>query len=55
MANLNEKTYKKVKYAGASNLVVGILLIVGGVVLGTLSVVNGAKLFSTNKELRDLL
>jgi hypothetical protein len=55
MKNLSENSYKKVRHAGASSLVIGIVLIVGGITLGTLSLVNGGKLISTNKSLRELL
>jgi len=54
MNRINEKTYKSIRRTGAFNLVIGIVLIIGGVSLGTLSIVNGSKLLA-NKNLRNLL
>ena len=54
MNRINEKTYKSIRKTGVFNLVFGILLIIGGVSLGTLSIVNGSKLLA-NKNLRNLL
>lgn len=54
MNRINEKTYKSIRRTGAFNLVIGIILIVGGVSLGTLNILNGSKLLA-NKDLRNLL
>lgn len=54
MNRINEKTYKTIRKTGAFNLAIGILLIIGGVTLGTLNIVNGSKLLA-NKNLRNLL
>ena len=54
MNRINEKTYKSIRRTGAFNLVIGIVLIIAGVSLGTLSIVNGSKLLA-NKNLRNLL
>ena len=54
MNRINEKTYKSIRKTGGFNLAIGILLIIGGVTLGTLNIVNGSKLLA-NKNLRNLL
>ena len=46
-----EKIYNTVKSVGVWNLVMGILLIVAGVVSGTLLILNGAKLLKKKSEL----
>ena len=54
MNRINEKTYKSIRKTGVFNLVFGIILIIGGVTIGTLSIVNVSKLLA-NKNLRNLL
>lgn len=46
-----EKVYKTMKKAGAWNLVVGILLIIGGIAAGVTIIVNGAKVLSAKSDL----
>ncbi len=46
-----EKVYNTMKSVGALNLVMGILLIVGGILAGTLIIVNGAKLLNDKSDL----
>ncbi|MDF2907097.1 MAG: putative rane protein [Herbinix sp.] len=46
-----EKIYNTMKSVGVWNLVMGILLIVAGVVSGTLLIMNGAKLLKKKSEL----
>lgn len=46
-----EKIYHTMKSVGVWNLVMGILLIVAGVVSGTLLILNGAKLLKKKSEL----
>ncbi len=46
-----EKVYKTMKSVGAFNLVVGILLIVGGIASGVAVIINGAKLLSHKSNL----
>lgn len=53
MLEYSEKTYKRVGRAGASNIVIGILLIVGGITLGVLSIVHGGKLLASKQDLID--
>lgn len=53
MLEYSDKTFKRVVNAGAANIVIGILLIVGGITLGTLSIVHGGKLLATRHDLID--
>lgn len=46
-----EKIYHTMKSVGVWNLVMGILLIVAGIVSGTLLILNGAKLLKKKSEL----
>ena len=48
---MNEKQYKTIGLTGAGSLVIGILLIVFGLCAGILSIVNGAKLLKTRKDM----
>ena len=48
---MEEKVYKTMKSTGISNLVIGILLIVFGIVSGVSVIVNGAKLIHGKKDL----
>lgn len=40
----NEKIYKTMGRAGASSIVLGIILLVTGISVGVLTIVNGARL-----------
>lgn len=51
MIDFNEKVYKRISQAGAANIIVGILLIVGGITLGTLTIVHGGKILASKKHL----
>lgn len=53
MLEYNENVLKKITNAGAANIVIGVLLIVVGIALGTLSIVYGAHVLSTRKHLID--
>jgi hypothetical protein len=46
-----ERVYKTMKSVGACNLVLGILLIVGGIAAGVAVIINGAKLLSAKSDL----
>jgi hypothetical protein len=46
-----EKIYNTMKSVGVWNLVMGILLIVAGIVSGTLLILNGAKLLKKKSDL----
>lgn len=41
---MNEKLYKKLGVSGGINIAIGIIELVVGIVLGVISIVNGAKL-----------
>lgn len=47
---MNEKLYKTVKHAGASNLVIGIITVVVGVTAGILLIVSGARLLASKSD-----
>lgn len=47
---MDERLYKKVKGAGASSLVFGILTLVFGLTAGVMLVVNGARLLAHKSE-----
>lgn len=53
MLEFNEKVYKRVGQAGTTNIVIGILLIIGGITLGTLAIVHGGKMLASKKHLID--
>ena len=53
MLEYNEKVYKKIADAGAAGVVLGIILIVIGVTIGTMSIVFGAKALHAKKHLID--
>lgn len=46
-----EKVYKTMKSVGAFNLVIGILLIIGGIAAGVTVIINGAKLLNDKSDL----
>lgn len=48
---MNEKAYKTMGFAGAVNIVVGVISIVAGVAVGVLALVSGAKLLKDKKGL----
>lgn len=47
---MDERLYKKVRSAGASSLVFGILTLVFGITAGVMLVVNGARLLAHKSE-----
>lgn len=51
MIEYNEKVYKKISEAGAAGVVLGIVLIVIGISIGTMSIVFGAKALRVKKHL----
>lgn len=53
MLEYSDLTFKRVGRAGTANIVVGILLIVGGLTLGILTIVHGGKLLASTKDLID--
>ncbi|MCI5640591.1 MAG: hypothetical protein MR316_06400 [Lachnospiraceae bacterium] len=46
-----EKVYKTMKSVGASNIVMGIVMMVIGIVTGTVLIVKGAKLLKDKSDL----
>jgi hypothetical protein len=44
MNDMNEKLYKSLGRAGGFGIAIGIIEIVIGIILGTLTIINGAKL-----------
>jgi len=53
MLEYNEQVYKKVTNAGSAGIILGILIIVAGITLGTLTIVFGGNLLATRKHLID--
>lgn len=47
---MDEKLYKRVKSAGASNIVFGIISLVTGITTGVMLIVSGAKLLAHKSE-----
>ncbi len=47
----NERTYRTMSLAGASDIVVGILWILIGISMGVLAIVNGGRLLRARKNL----
>ena len=48
---MNEKTSKKLVSAGASGIAVGVIVIVCGIVCGVISIVNGARVLGSRRDL----
>lgn len=53
MLHYNEKVYKKITHAGTAGIVIGILAIISGITLGTMSIVFGGNLLELRKHLID--
>lgn len=47
----NEKIYKMMAVVGAGDLALGIIVLVAGIVTGTLMIVNGARLLKGRSDL----
>lgn len=47
---MDEKLYKKIKGAGAFNIVFGIITIVFGIAVGVMLLVNGARLLAHKSD-----
>lgn len=47
---MDEKLYKKVKGAGALDLVFGIIMLVVGITTGVMLIVNGSRLLAHKSE-----
>lgn len=48
---MNEKLYKTMKHVGGANIALGILTIAGGVSLGIIAIVNGARILKAKAEI----
>lgn len=48
---MDEKIYRTMGSTGASNLVVGICVLIGGVAAGILLIVNGARLLKNKSKI----
>ena len=48
---MEEKAYKTMGITGGLSIAIGIVTIVGGIVLGVLSIVNGGKLLKRKSEI----
>ena len=48
---MGERYYKKISGAGACSITIGIIMIATGLILGVLSVINGAKLLASRKDI----
>lgn len=48
---VHEKIYATMKNVGVGNLVFGIIIIVAGMVVGIISIVNGAKLLKSKSNI----
>ncbi len=46
---MEEKTYLLLKNVGAANLALGVIALVCGIVVGVITIVNGAKLLKGKK------
>lgn len=47
---MNEKTYKTMSVAGGGNIAIGIVVLVCGIVCGTLAIINGAKMLKSKSN-----
>lgn len=47
----NEKLYRVISNAGAGSLVLGIIVLVTGIVTGTLMIINGARLLKQKYQI----
>lgn len=46
-----ERAYKTMTTAGASNIVLGIIMVVAGITTGVITIVNGARLLKHRGEI----
>ncbi len=53
MIEYNEKIYKKISDVGAAGIVLGIVLIIIAITIGTISIVFGAKALRAKRHLID--
>lgn len=48
---MEEKVYKTMRGTGATNIAIGVLAMVGGIVSGILLIISGAKLLSRKSQI----
>lgn len=48
---MNEKTYNTMKGVAASNIALGVIILVAGLVCGTLSIISGARLIHQKSDI----
>lgn len=53
MLEYNERIHKKIGNIGRAGIVLGIVIITGGIVMGTLSIIFGASALAAKKHLID--
>lgn len=53
MIEYSDKVYKRISNAGAAGIVLGILVIISGITLGTMSIIFGGNLLSVRKHVVD--
>ena len=53
MIEYSDKIYKRITNAGSAGIVLGIIMIVGGIAIGTMSIVFGGSMLSLRKHLID--
>jgi hypothetical protein len=51
MLEYDEKVYKRITNAGTAGIVLGVLVIISGITLGTMSIVFGGNMLATRKHL----
>lgn len=53
MIEYSDKIYKRITRAGSAGIVLGIITIVGGIAIGTMSIIFGSTLLNLRKHLID--
>jgi len=48
---MGEKIYKEMKTAGVWNLILGIIIAAGGIAMGVIFIINGARLLKSKSEI----
>ena len=53
MIEYSDKIYKRIRNAGVAGIVLGIIIIVGGIAIGTMSIVFGGRMLNLRKYVVD--
>jgi len=53
MIEYSDKIYKRIRNAGVAGIVLGIIIIVGGIAIGTMSIVFGGSMLNLRKYVVD--